>query len=1340
MEASSAAAGNGEASEASSCCPSPESSAASAPSLVAALSPLLQPSPSSSLSARLSALVCRYPVSCLLLCLLPSLLSGVWLLLPGGPGLSIDYTYDQFRIVGDSCTVRDDMVASTRAASYASYRPDVDSQQQLQPQAQLQKPDWALDVGLQLRGADFGLSLDNGSSGLHAFSLTSASSAFPHRSYLGETLTVVYAAERNLLTSSVMRQIRRVEQAVQAAPGYDSHCRVYYTGEDMGRCILPSSVLNFMYPSSRGSELVFDGRGATLLDPTAVATGLLLNGVNGFFDRRCSLQAVRSSTLISQFTFGLPLPGYADIDDRLGQQRAQLRHWMLQLESVLAPFDGQLGVRVLREGGDIVQHEINAILQRDLVTVLLSVALVVGYMAWHTRSLLLTSGALLMMGASFPPALLLYRLCFGSSMSLMNVVSVWLILAIGTDDVFIYCDTWARYSRDGGKAAGDGQQGEAALSARLRWVHRRAASAMLVTSFTTAAGFFSTSVSLLLPIRQFGFFLGCVVCANYLLVISFLPAAVVAHDKYGAAISSRCGACRRLRSIAARCARGGRSASAPVLAADVLLDEADWAMECSSIVSPPRSPTAVMELLNVQQQQAAAARRSSGAQRGHSSLLPASLKESLLQPHEQEEGDADGEAAAQAPPSSLRSCLARLTAAVTAAPAASPSLPASGGVAPLHERVLVSYHGWLVRLRWAVLLLFVLVVALLSVRIPQLRPPSELPQILPLDSNVEQLRLVKRQLACDRCVQGRLDLEPNNPPATCPISQCSDPADFSGCEDVDCGEGGYCHLGLCVCRPGFFGLRCDGVDLCHLSDCGLRGSCSASTGRCECSEGWQGASCEVGPLCRDVRCGERGECSNADGSCLCLDGFSGPHCETPPPVLPPEDGNGSSPSGSLLPISASLSVQLSFLFGVSGVDMSAADNANAGRPVFDPAFDAASPAAQSALLSFCLQLLSNNSHARPELFRCPVAAFRDWLRATQGVQDWPLLPRPRFMAAFLNFMSSYEGMDYETDVGLELSAAAGNASTGSAASLRVSFIRVSSRTFVDADLSGLQLQAEFDWWDGWFAAWNSAAPAEAKGIQSSAAWPRMRTELAFIRGTLSSLLLSVGIVGLSILLFTGNWYLLCFTTVCISSVVLCLLGLFVLWDWPLGALEAISVPLVVGLSVDYCLHLSHAYRAAGSDEGLDSDGKRRPLASSRVARSRRALVVIGPSISAAAVTTVGCMCVLLACRIAVFAQFGTIVAVTLSIGLAFSLTAFMAALIIAGPQDSQGDVRQQLLSLRRACSSPTAAEHREEDELAHHAEPPCEQQPDASAAEESSRKARQAELSAALLQAEASSD
>ena len=73
-------------------------------------------------------------------------------------------------------------------------------------------------------------------------------------------------------------------------------------------------------------------------------------------------------------------------------------------------------------------------------------------------------------------------------------------------------------------------QHETPLEARVSWVFRRAASAMLITSFTTASAFLSNTVNYVTPIRLFGGFMALLVTVNYLLVITVFPATVMIYS------------------------------------------------------------------------------------------------------------------------------------------------------------------------------------------------------------------------------------------------------------------------------------------------------------------------------------------------------------------------------------------------------------------------------------------------------------------------------------------------------------------------------------------------------------------------------------------------------------------------------------------------------------------------------------------------------------------------------------------------------------------------------------------------------------------------------------------
>ncbi len=50
--------------------------------------------------------------------------------------------------------------------------------------------------------------------------------------------------------------------------------------------------------------------------------------------------------------------------------------------------------------------------------------------------------------------------------------------------------------------------------------------------------------------------------------------------------------------------------------------------------------------------------------------------------------------------------------------------------------------------------------------------------------------------------------------------------------------------------------------------------------------------------------------------------------------------------------------------------------------------------------------------------------------------------------------------------------------------------------------------------------------------------------------------------------------------VTIGGILVTLLALFVAFGWELGIVEAISLSILVGNSVDYCIHLSEGYMAA----------------------------------------------------------------------------------------------------------------------------------------------------------------
>lgn len=77
--------------------------------------------------------------------------------------------------------------------------------------------------------------------------------------------------------------------------------------------------------------------------------------------------------------------------------------------------------------------------------------------------------------------------------------------------------------------------------------------------------------------------------------------------------------------------------------------------------------------------------------------------------------------------------------------------------------------------------------------------------------------------------------------ATTACNECIGPF---GKEKVVCNNGGTCNDGQCDCLKGYFGDRCEILDLCELNDvvC-VQGNCE--DGVCYCGVGYEGSDCSV---------------------------------------------------------------------------------------------------------------------------------------------------------------------------------------------------------------------------------------------------------------------------------------------------------------------------------------------------------------------------------------------------------------------------------------------------------------------------------------------------------------
>ena len=145
-------------------------------------------------------------------------------------------------------------------------------------------------------------------------------------------------------------------------------------------------------------------------------------------------------------------------------------------------------VEVLYGGTEIFDYEVEQAIKHDELLACVSLGLVAPLIFILSGfSLSSTITAILTLAGCFPIAFFFYRVVFGIKVvGLLNVVSVFVIIGIGVDDVFVFLNTF--------KLAGD-LKGVRTLEDRLAYTIIHASKATFLTSATTAVAFFANVFS-----------------------------------------------------------------------------------------------------------------------------------------------------------------------------------------------------------------------------------------------------------------------------------------------------------------------------------------------------------------------------------------------------------------------------------------------------------------------------------------------------------------------------------------------------------------------------------------------------------------------------------------------------------------------------------------------------------------------------------------------------------------------------------------------------------------------------------------------------------------------------
>ena len=171
-------------------------------------------------------------------------------------------------------------------------------------------------------------------------------------------------------------------------------------------------------------------------------------------------------------------------------------------------------------------------------------------------------------------------------------------------------------------------------------------------------------------------------------------------------------------------------------------------------------------------------------------------------------------------------------------------------------------------------------------------------------------------------------------------------------------------------------------------------------------------------------------------------------------------------------------------------------------------------------------------------------------------------------------------------------------------------------------------------------------------VDNSFHW--MKVQEVLVKTAFTGILLGLLLALVVLTLASSNIIVGVAATATIGCIVVMVLGMVYYAGWKIGVLESLNLTLVVGLSVDYVVHLAHAYVEAPP--------------TNRTEKVHFALVNVGVSILSGALTSLGSSMFMLFAEIVFFFQFGLFMFSTIAFSCCFALILFPAIMSTIGPE------------------------------------------------------------------------
>merc|ERR1712187_727248 len=146
------------------------------------------------------------------------------------------------------------------------------------------------------------------------------------------------------------------------------------------------------------------------------------------------------------------------------------------------------------------------------------------------------------------------------------------------------------------------------------------------------------------------------------------------------------------------------------------------------------------------------------------------------------------------------------------------------------------------------------------------------------------------------------------------------------------------------------------------------------------------------------------------------------------------------------------------------------------------------------------------------------------------------------------------------------------------------FVEVQARMTARKSLPGSSKEGVLYDLETWLDEENSKAPTSVGTILQTAGfdWVFYALEKALVDGLFTGLLICFPVAFFVLLFATGNIIVALLAIMTIVFIVMCVLGwCWAVEGWYLGVTESIAGVIVIGLAVDYVIHLGHMYLEVG---------------------------------------------------------------------------------------------------------------------------------------------------------------